>query len=208
MNKTITLLPPSESEFMKAKELAYRSVINSNAELLDTNPLTCDEKVLPHLAQVVQVLFWSETLSLEEKRKLIFESKELHKYLGTPFAIKKVFEILELDAELIEWFEGQLDPYHFNVTVDVYTRGISAELLELLEQMIESYKNVRSQLDTIEVRLNSRASVKVAMVTVGGETVTLQPYQLDLITFKPVATKVALVSYAGETTTLYPKEVS
>ena len=208
MNKTTTLLPPNETEFMKEKELAYRSVINSNADLLNLNPLTCDKKVLPHLAEVVQVLFWSETLSLEEKRKLIFESKELHKYLGTPFAIKKVFEILELDANLIEWFEGQLEPYHFNVTVDVYTRGISAELMTLLEQMIESYKNVRSELDTIEVRLNSKAKTKVAIVALGGEIVTLQPYQLDLMAFKPTATRVALVSYAGEITTLYPKEVN
>ena len=202
---SITLLPDNESAFLKAKELAYRSAITSNADALDLNPLTCSEQILPHLAQVVQVLFWSDTLSVEEKRKLIFETKDLHKHLGTPYAIKKVFEILQLDAHLVEWFHSQLDPYHFNVTVDVYTRGISEELLVLLEQMIESYKNVRSELDTIEVRLNSKAKLKIGMATMGGETVTLQPYQLDLLSFES-SINFASAFYSAETTTLYPKE--
>jgi phage tail P2-like protein len=207
MNRTITLLPPNESAFLKAKELAYRSVINNNSSALVLDPMSCDEKLLAHLAQVVQVLFWSKELTVAEKRKLILETKELHKFLGTPYAIKKVFAILELDANLVEWFEGQLNPYHFNVEVDVYTRGISAELMLLLEQMIETYKNVRSELDTIEVRLNSKAKLKIAMATMGGETVTLQPYQLDLLSFNVLVSTV-MTTYSAEITTLYPKEVN
>lgn len=43
--------------------------------------------------------------SIEEKRNLVKNAIMLHMHKGTPFAIKQVFEALNLQASLQEWFE-------------------------------------------------------------------------------------------------------
>jgi len=181
MNKNTTLLPPNESAFLKAKELAYRSAINDNSSALVLDPMSCDEKLLPHLAQVVQVLYWSELLTVEEKRLLIANSKMLHKHLGTPFAIKKVFELLNREAELVEWFESEeLEPYHFKVKLfDRDFKGYSKEHIEIFELMLETYKNVRSVLDEIAFYEEQELKIFSSVFLATGEAITLLPETKD-----------------------------
>jgi phage tail P2-like protein len=162
MNKT--LLPPNESELLKAKELALRSVFFSHSNALTLDPLTCDKKLLSHLAQVVQVLFWSDSLTTKEKRKLISETIEIHRYLGTPYAIKKVFELLELNVKIVEWFHEDLEPYHFYIEATLGKKEISKELLEQIHKYIEVHKNVRSELDYISIF----SDAKSGKITYGG----------------------------------------
>lgn len=176
-----TLLPPNESDTLKAKELAYRGVIPSNVDSVELNPMTCKEEVLPHLAQVVQVLYWSKLLTVEEQRLLIANSKMLHKHLGTPFAIKKVFELLKREAELIEWFQDEeLEPYHFKVKLfDRNFKGYSKEHIELFELMLDTYKNVRSVLDEIEMHSTSELSKKTFLNTRDIEYVTIAHSKIE-----------------------------
>ncbi|MDI5349547.1 phage tail protein, partial [Salmonella enterica subsp. enterica serovar Kentucky] len=39
------------------------------------------------------------------KRELIKQAIELHKYKGTPWAVRRVLEILSLPGTISEWFE-------------------------------------------------------------------------------------------------------
>ena len=177
MNSTETLLPSNETGFLKAKELAYREVIPSHVDSLDLNPMTCSEELLPHLAQVVQVLYWSELLTVEEQRLLIANSKMLHKHLGTPFAIKKVFELLDREAELVEWFQAEeLEPYHFKVKLfDRNFKGYSKEHIEIFELMLETYKNVRSVLDEIELHEEQSLKLFSSAFLATGESIEMIP---------------------------------
>jgi phage tail P2-like protein len=106
-----------------------------------------EESALPFLAWQFHVEGFDQAQTIQEKRNLIKNAIELHRYKGTPHAIKKVFQALNLEAELSEWFNYNGDPYKFKVLVksiiqdeDTYRRFI---------ELINEYKNVRSWLDAI-----------------------------------------------------------
>ena len=106
-----------------------------------------EESALNFLAWQFHIEGYDQAQTIEEKRNLIKSSIELHRYKGTPYAIKKVFQALNLEAELSEWFDYNGDPYRFKVLVksiiqdeDTYIR---------LTKLINEYKNVRSWLDAI-----------------------------------------------------------
>jgi len=172
-----TLLPESEPTLLKSKDIGYREAIRDYTQEVDMNPLTCPANTLPHLAQAVQVLYWSKYLTLEEKRVLIANSKMLHKHLGTPFAIKKVFELLKRRAELKEWFEDdKLQPYHFKVAIyDLEHQGFPKDLLYTFELLLEVYKNVRSALDEIEMHSQQNIKLFSSVFTATAETIEIEP---------------------------------
>jgi phage tail P2-like protein len=106
-----------------------------------------DEKLLDLLAWQFHIEGYEQAQTIQDKRNLIKNAIELHRYKGTPYAIKKVFQALGLDASLQEWFDYDGDPYRFKVLVkntiqdeDTYRRLI---------ELINEYKNVRSWLDAI-----------------------------------------------------------
>jgi phage tail P2-like protein len=106
-----------------------------------------DEKLLDDLAWQFHIEGYEQAQTIQDKRNLIKNAIELHRYKGTPYAIKKVFQALGLDASLQEWFDYNGDPYKFKVLVksviqdeDTYRRLIG---------LINEYKNVRSWFDAI-----------------------------------------------------------
>jgi phage tail P2-like protein len=106
-----------------------------------------DEKLLDLLAWQFHIEGYEQAQTIQEKRNLIKNAIELHRYKGTPYAIKKVFQALGVDASLQEWFDYNGDPYKFKVLVksviqdeDTYIR---------FTKLINEYKNVRSWLDAI-----------------------------------------------------------
>jgi phage tail P2-like protein len=106
-----------------------------------------DEKLFDLLAWQFHIEGYEQAQTIQEKRNLIKNAIELHRYKGTPHAIKTVFQALGLDASLQEWFDYNGDPYRFKVLVrsiiqdeDTYRR---------LTELINEYKNVRSWLDAI-----------------------------------------------------------
>jgi phage tail P2-like protein len=106
-----------------------------------------DEAILDLLAWQFHIEGYEQAQTIQEKRNLIKNAIELHRYKGTPYAVKKVFQALGLDASLQEWFDYDGVPYKFKVLVksiiqdgDTYIR---------LTKLINEYKNVRSWLDAI-----------------------------------------------------------
>ncbi len=106
-----------------------------------------DEKLLDLLAWQFHIEGYDQAQTIQEKRNLIKNAVELHRYKGTPYAIKKVFQALGLDASLQEWFDYNGDPYKFKVLVKSVIQD-EATYRRLIE-LINEYKNVRSWLDAI-----------------------------------------------------------
>ena len=102
------------------------------------------EPVLDLLAWQFHVEGYDLARTVEEKRALVKSAIELHRFRGTPYAIRKVFEILGVHAALREWFETSGQPYTFEVELlDVAREDTPiAKLIELINQ----HKNVRSQM--------------------------------------------------------------
>ena len=106
-----------------------------------------DEKLLDLLAWQFHIEGYDQAQTIQEKRNLIKNAIELYRYKGTPYAIKKLFKALGLDASLQEWFDYNGYPYKFKVFVKniIQDEGTYRRLTELINE----YKNVRSWLDAI-----------------------------------------------------------
>lgn len=111
--------------------------------------------LLPLLAEQFHVMGdegWLLANTDEQRRELIRRAIELHRYKGTVWAVKEVLHVLNVDVELLEWWQQQpaATPYTFALTAwvnDNLLPGkpvLSAELYERLRRMVEMVKPARA----------------------------------------------------------------
>lgn len=82
----------------------FENLKNESSNLKNMlNPKLCEKKFLPFLAYENSVDFWSDDLSEQEKRNLIFSSKQLKRRKGTLYAVEKVLEQFNITAKVKEW---------------------------------------------------------------------------------------------------------
>ena len=145
MQKT-SLIPSFEKIELHSIDLTAEKIVNTlNEEVQEfralANPLLCDEKYLPFLAYAYKVDFWDYRLSTDKKRLLIKDSILLHQKKGTLWALERILEILEVKAEVSEWFDYGGDPYFFKIKLSIEQ---DFPHLNQLQKIINIYKNVRS----------------------------------------------------------------
>jgi len=161
-----------------------------------------DEKLLDLLAWQFHIEGYEQAQTIQEKRNLIRNAIELHRHKGTPYAIKKVFQALGLDASLQEWFDYNGDSYKFKVLVkniiqdeDTYIR---------LTKLINEYKNVRSWLDAIGFHRELTNNIYYAFAQKNGkhyqiylriEPTSVEPYTLYAGFAQRVATSYKIGIY-------------
>ncbi|HSA05696.1 MAG TPA: phage tail protein I [Candidatus Gastranaerophilales bacterium] len=131
---------------------------------------TVNASALPHLAEQFHILGnegWLYAQTEQEKRALIKNAIELHRYKGTKYALRKILEILNLNGKIREWFEYEGNPYHFIVSLDLRNRGYEQTTEEQLLDLIEETKNARSVMEILEVNLTNQANyrLRTAMIT-------------------------------------------
>jgi len=115
-----------------------------------------NEELLDLLGWQFHIEGWELAKTIEDKRRLIKSAIELHRYKGTPYAIKKVLEALGLSGDIKEWFEYGGEPYKFKVYISSIP---SEELWERLIHLINEYKNERSWLDAIGIHSESVSTI-------------------------------------------------
>lgn len=127
---------------------------------------TVTAEALPFLAEQFNVLGikgYAQAETEDAKRDLIKRAIELHRYKGTPWAVREGIRSVGFkDAEIIEGvgldhngtflrdgsqrYEGG-NPFQFRVRLDLgESSGMTAERLRMARQVINEYKNVRSHL--------------------------------------------------------------
>jgi phage tail P2-like protein len=126
-----------------------------------------DENLLDLLGWQFHIEGYDKAENIQEKRNLIKNAIELHRYKGTPYAIKKVLESLNLDAELQEWFNYNGNPYMFKVLVKSAIQDENT--YKKLAELINEYKNQRSWLDTIGFHREYTNNVYYANVITNGK---------------------------------------
>ena len=127
-----------------------------------------DSSALPHLAWQFHIEGWELAQTIQEKRNLIKSAIELHRYKGTPYAVKEAIKSVGYkDVKLIERlpevkYDGQ---YNYSGSED-YAGGVRWALFraiidigenkpittietQRLINLINEYKNVRSHLKDI-----------------------------------------------------------
>lgn len=136
-----------------------------------------DENLLPVLAEMFHITGnegWNLAQNTSQKRELLKKAFILHKTKGTKQAIKDVLSALNLNGNILEWFEYGGEPYHFRVLLKVFDRTLDNETENMLLALIYEFKNVRSHLEKIEIYLTSCAEITFFPRILCGETITLK----------------------------------
>ena len=142
-DKFKTILPLIEP--VKSKDLDFLgadTISRVELENLTLLPKDTPKHLLVHLAYMYDV--YIEGLSEQEQRKLIEISFEIHRHLGTVYALNLAFEVIGIKAEIIEWYNtnNELPPYTFGLKMkSMDNRGI-----DFLLNYINRFKNERSRL--------------------------------------------------------------
>ena len=118
------------------------------------NALKIDEKFLGLMIDEYEAEFFTDFEN--NLRELVKFAQNSYPKLGTIQAIKKVFEVIGVEAKLEEWFEYNGDPYHFKIKVDAvkdeesWIKGI---------QLLNKVKNARSVLDSVGIDTDINATI-------------------------------------------------
>lgn len=140
---------------------------------------------LPHLAEQYHVTGnegWLQCRNDEEKRDLIKRSIEVHRYKGTKYALKRIFDMFGLEGKIQEWFETGGEPFTFTVDLDFVSKGLDLDLISKLEDLINEYKNVRSHLTSLKISMPTKINnYKFKTATVFGECTTIYPFIKNLV---------------------------
>lgn len=167
-----------------------------------------DASALPSLAgqfHVQELEGWLFAANEQEKRELIKQAIELHKYKGTPWAVRRVLEILSLPGTISEWFEYGGKAYFFKVEIKLINQGMDENLFNNLVDLIHEYKNVRSKLEALIVWIINQSAIPViGSALYGGEITTVLPFQvLEVQQTKPIYFGTG--QWSLEITSIYPE---
>lgn len=126
-----------------------------------------DEGLLDILAYDFKVDWWDSDYTLEEKRRTLASSWQVHKTLGTKAAVEQALRAIFPRTTVKEWFEYGGRPYHFRLDINITEdEADSAKQKRVLERL-RYYKNLRSHLDGVTYFLESHAPAYAGAVFLG-----------------------------------------
>lgn len=132
-----------------------------------------DEPLLDILAYDFKVDWWNENYSLEEKRETFKNSWKVHRKKGTPKAVDLSISSIYEKATIQEWFEYEGEPFHFKVNIDAGDALTNYEKLQKVAAGVRYYKNKRSVLDTIEVKIEKSEKIYVGVALQTGTEIQM-----------------------------------
>ena len=178
MNDT-TLLPPSATDEERAIDLATARLGDVPVLVREAwNPETCPAELLPWLAWAFSVDEWQDTWTEAEKRGVIQNALYVHKKKGTLAALKRAVEPLGYIIRIIEWFEESPPgtPYTFRLEVGVLDKGVNEAIYDQMVRLIETYKNVRSQMLALTIKGEVSGKAYFGAGLMSGVDTTVYPY--------------------------------
>ena len=109
-----------------------------------------DASALSHLAKQFHILGlegWDYAATEAEKRELLKQAVELHRYKGTPWAVRQGIRRIHPDIDIEEWYEYDGEPYYFRIRYN--NREVRLTIAQALKlfYVIESLKSLRSKLE-------------------------------------------------------------
>ena len=88
------------------------------------------DQLLDILANDFKVDWWDANYTLEEKRRTLKDSWNVHRRLGTKAAVVLAISAIYPDTQVSEWWEYGGKPYHFKLLIDAtYGRKTASVLI-------------------------------------------------------------------------------
>lgn len=168
------LLPYNATEQEKAISISIERAGEVPVRVREVwNPYTCPADVLPWLAWAFSVDSWDANWTEQEKRDVIATSILVHKKKGTIGAVRRALRPLGYDIEIEEWFQKTPvgDPYTFSLIIDTSVVGIDQSGYNKVLNVLFSSKNLRSHLESIQPKLNTKTGPFVGAITLIGSEI-------------------------------------
>jgi phage tail P2-like protein len=131
-----------------------------------------DEAWIDELAWQLHVDFYDKSLPITQKRDLVSYSDKWHRRKGTPSAVEELITTIFGDGTVVEWFDFAGAPYTFRV-LTTNSAATSEQAQEFLKA-INSVKNVRSRLESIQITASDNLQLYFGNVLQIGEFITLK----------------------------------
>lgn len=142
------------------------------------NPDTCPVHLLPHLAWAWSVDRWDPSWSEPVKRAAIKASFYIHAHKGTIGALRRVVEPLGYLIQIVEWFNTVPEgvPGTFALKVGVLDTGITEEMYQELERLIDDAKPVSRHLIGLDITLETHLNAYVGFAVYDGDEIDVYPW--------------------------------
>lgn len=176
----MSLLPNHKSKFDKKFDLLFCVRFEDlDIGVINTLASKAPKNLLPVLAASFDVDI--DGLNENEARELIKNAYEIHYYSGTFYSLNKALSALYADAKVKEWFDYAGLPYHFKLELDASKNGVRPQTLKRSDEIINTYKNVRSVYDGANIKVGIKADIKAYSYAISGENVSVYPYVVSNI---------------------------
>ncbi|WP_336996549.1 phage tail protein I [Leclercia sp. UBA7405] len=137
---------------------------------------TCPVNLLPYLAWALSVDRWDFNWPEATKRSVIASSFYVHQHKGTISALRRVVEPLGFLIDVREWWQLNEEPGTFRLVVGVLDNGITDEMYQELERLINDAKPASRHLTGLAISLSTSGEMYFGAGCYLGETLTVYPY--------------------------------
>jgi phage tail P2-like protein len=173
-----SLLPSGSTPLERAAAEAMAEAMALGVPLRDLwSPERCPLVLLPYLAWALSVDRWDQSWTEKTKRSVIKSSFFVHKRKGTIKAVRRVVEPLGYLIEVVEWWEtvpmGERGT--FALKVGVLDTGITEEMYQELERLIDDAKPVTRHLTGLAISLEAAGSVFIGASIYDGDEIDVYP---------------------------------
>lgn len=173
-----SLLPPNAKQLEHLAAEALAQIERVPVPIRDLlNPDRCPVLLLPYLAWAFSVDRWDSEWSEATKRQVIKGSYFIHSRKGTIGALRRVVEPLGYLIEIVEWFKTVPEgvPGTFALKVGVLDTGITEEMYQELERLIDDAKPVSRHLTGLAISLESQGDLNIAVSLYEGDEIDVYP---------------------------------
>lgn len=173
-----SLLPPNAKQLEQLAAEALAQIERVPVPIRDLlNPDRCPALLLPYLAWAFSVDRWDSEWSEATKRQVIKGSYFIHSRKGTIGALRRVVEPLGYLIEIVEWFKTVPEgvPGTFALKVGVLDTGITEEMYQELERLIDDAKPVSRHLTGLAISLESQGDLNIAVSLYEGDEIDVYP---------------------------------
>ncbi|KEX94721.1 tail protein [Pseudomonas putida] len=173
-----SLLPPNAKQLERLAAEALAQIERVPVPIRDLlNPDRCPVQLLPYLAWAFSVDRWDSTWSEATKRQVIKGSYFIHSRKGTIGALRRVVEPLGYLIEIVEWFNTVPEgvPGTFALKVGVLDTGITEEMYQELERLIDDAKPVTRHLTGLAISLETNGHLDISVALYEGDEIDVYP---------------------------------
>jgi phage tail P2-like protein len=145
-DRTQSMLPKTATDLARALDILEERLFRLPVAMISKDPMTVSEALLDHLAWENSVDVWDVDWPEDIKRSVVAMSAEVHRFKGTPYAIKRALDALGVSTELVEWWQASPEAARGTFDVTAYAgRALYSD-----EDVFINQKMVRSIIAVLE----------------------------------------------------------